>query len=82
MPLLNDILDHEVLGREFKKGLQEGRQEGRQEGEVAILRRQIEKRFGSVPGWADERLAARTTPELEELSIRLLDANSLEELLK
>jgi Domain of unknown function (DUF4351) len=74
MPILNDILDHEVIGREFKKG--------RQEGELAIIRRLIEKRFGSVPSWAEERLAARTTPELEELSVRILDAKSLEELLK
>ena len=41
MPILNDILDHEVLGREYKKG--------KQEGELALLRRQIEERFGPIP---------------------------------
>ena len=60
MPILNDILQHEILGREYKKGRQEGRkegrQEGRQEGELTILIRQIKKRFGSVPKWAEERL--------------------------
>jgi hypothetical protein len=74
MPILNDILDNKVLGREFKRGLQEG--------ELTVLRRQIEKRFGALPGWAEERLTDRTTAELEELSIRVLDAQSLEELLK
>ena len=74
MPILNDILDNKVLGREFKRGVQEG--------ELTVLRRQIEKRFGALPSWAEERLAGRTTTELEELSIRVLDAQNLEELLK
>jgi hypothetical protein len=82
VPILNDILQHEILGREYKKGRQEGRKEGRQEGELTILRRQIEKRFGSVPNWAGERLEKLSAKELEELSIRLLDAKSIESLLK
>jgi hypothetical protein len=81
MPILNDIMDHPVLGREFKRGLKEGRAEGRAEGERAILRRQIEKRFGATPDWVEERLASRSAAELEDLSVRLLDASSLDELL-
>ena len=81
MPVYIDILENKVLGREFKKGLQEGRQEGRQEGELAILRRQIERRFGSLPSWAEQRLAGASTEQLEELATRVLDAASLEELL-
>jgi len=81
MPIHIDILENKVLGREFKKGLQEGRQEGRQEGELAILRRLIERRFGSLPSWAEQRLAGASTEHLEELATRVLDAASLEELL-
>ena len=82
MPILNDILDHKVLGREFKRGLQEGLLEGELKGELTVLRRQIEKRFGAMPGWAEKRLASRSTAELEELSLRVLDAESIEDLLK
>ncbi len=82
MPILNDILDNKVLGREFKRGWQEGRQEGRQEGELTVLRRLVEKRFGAIPGWAEEKLASRSTAELEEMSVRVLDAGSVEEILK
>jgi hypothetical protein len=78
VPILNDILQHEILGREYKKG----RQEGRQEGELTILRRQIKKRFGSVPKSAEERLAKLSAKELEDLSVRVLDAKSIESLLK
>jgi hypothetical protein len=77
MPVYIDILENKVLGREFKKGLQEGRQEG----ELAILRRLIERRFGSLPSWAEQRLAGASTEQLEELATRVLDAASLEQLL-
>jgi len=70
MPILNDILDNKVLGREFKRG------------ELTVLRRQIKKRFGAIPGWAEERLAGRSPADLEDLSVRVLDAQSLEDLLK
>ena len=77
MPVYIDILENKVLGREFKKGLQEGRQEG----ELAILRRLIEKRFGSLPPWAEQRLTSASTEQLEEWATRVLDAASLQELL-
>ncbi len=82
VPILNDIRDHELFGREYKKGREEGRQEGRQEGELVILRRLLEKRFGSVPAAATERLSKLSAKELEELSVRVLDARSLEDLLQ
>ena len=70
MPILNDLLDNKVLGREFKRG------------ELTVLRRQIEKRFGAIPSWAEERLVDRSAADLEELSVRVLDAQSIEDLLK
>ena len=86
MPIHIDILENEVLGPVFLKGLQEGRQEGRQEGlqtgELTVLRRLIEKRFGALPSWAGEKLAALSTSELEDLSERVLDARNVDELLK
>ena len=82
MPLLNDILDNKVLGREYKRGWLEGWKEGEREGWLLVLRRQIEKRFGTIPGWAEEQVASRSTAELEELSVRVLDTVSVDDLLK
>jgi Domain of unknown function (DUF4351) len=45
--------------------LQEGRQEGRQEGEAALLARQLERRFGALPGWAKDRIATADIVALE-----------------
>ena len=55
---------------------------GELKGELKILRRQIKKRFGTVPNWAEERLVKLSAKELEDLSVRLLDAKSIESLLK
>jgi predicted transposase YdaD len=86
MPIDVDIREHEVLGPMFieaeQKGREEGLQEGLQAGELTILRRQIEKRFGALPSWAGEKLAKMPASELEDLSERVLDAKSLDDLLR
>lgn len=74
MPILNDIMDNKVLGREYKRG--------RVEGELTILRGLFEEKFGPIPSWAEQRLNGQSTSELEDLSRRLLSAQSIEELLQ
>src|SRR5258708_32825202 len=74
MPILNDILDHEVLGREYKKGLREGLEEGQEKGERALLSRLMEKRFGAVPAPVEQLLSGKSLAELVDLGVRLLDA--------
>ena len=94
MPIHFDLRENEILGPPYvkgleegeqkglEKGLQKGRQEGRQEGELAVVRRLLEKRFGRIPTWAEERLAGSTSTQLEALTDRVLDAASLEDLLQ
>jgi Domain of unknown function (DUF4351) len=74
MPILNDIMDHKVLGREYKRGAKEEA--------LNISRRLIEKRFGAIPAWAEERLNSFPIADLEALSVRVLEAKSLEDLLQ
>ena len=76
MPILDDIMDHDVIGPAIRQGLQQGRQEG----ELAILRRLIQKRFGPLPAWADERLTKSSIADLEDLSLRLLDVSNINDL--
>jgi hypothetical protein len=61
---LIDLSENEVLGPPYMRGLQEGEARGQKQGEIRILRRQIEKRFGALPAWAEERLADKTSDEL------------------
>jgi predicted transposase YdaD len=80
MPILDDIMDHGVIGPAIRQGIQQGRQEGRQEEGLAILRRQINKRFGPLPALAEQRLTKLSVAEIEDLSLRLLDAKTVVEL--
>jgi len=82
MPITLDIRDHPIFGPPLRKAERKVRREGRAEGELAILRRQLQKRFGPIPKRVEQRLARKSTAELEDLSVRLLDAKSLEELLR
>ncbi len=81
MPVLNSLLDHKVLGREFNKGLaqglEQGREEGRNKGEATLLRRLLEHRFQKLPKWVDRKLATTTPTELEEWGDRLVEKKSL-----
>jgi predicted transposase YdaD len=92
MPILDDIMDHDLLGPAYRKGIaegrhegwNEGRNEGRSEGRVeearTILQRQIAKRFGGVPDWAERRIAAMSQSDVEELALRIFEANTVDQL--
>jgi predicted transposase YdaD len=56
--------------------------EGRHEGEASLLRRMLESRFGALPDWAVQKLEAADRATLEDWGVRLLEAESLEEVLK
>jgi hypothetical protein len=55
--------------------------EGEQRGEAGLLLRQLERRFGAVPGWARDRVLAADTATIEEWGLRVLDAASLEDVI-
>jgi hypothetical protein len=77
MPILDDIMDHDLLGPERRRGIALGRAEGAR----AVVLRQIGKRFGPVPEWVKQRLDSLPEPDIEQVGLRLLDARSLEDLL-
>jgi hypothetical protein len=74
MPYITSI---ERMG--IEKGRQEGLQEGFQQGEAFVLTHLLTRRFGSLPGWATERLAQASRAELEQWAERVLEAQRLED---
>jgi len=72
MPILTDIMDHDVIGPLIRQSRAEGRLE--------ILLLQIERRFGAVPPRIRKRLATLTPKELTAASLRILDAKKPEDL--
>ena len=95
MPFEIDVMENEILRELYEKGLTEGeargeargRAEGRAEGEARgkaigeanVLRTQMEKRFGPLPGWARGRLESATTQQIETWTLAVLDARTLED---
>jgi hypothetical protein len=62
------ILENEVLGPIYL------------DGERSVLRRLMERRFGAIPDWAEARLATLSPAEIDAISVRIPDAESLEQL--
>jgi hypothetical protein len=77
MPILEDIMDHEIIGRERKLGMALGRVEGQRNLVLSL----ISELFGTVPEWARRKIESLGEPELEVISRRLLKPTSLAELL-
>lgn len=62
-------------------GREEGRREGRQEGDLAILSKQLRRRFGELPAWAVARLGQADAEQLEAWAERIFDVADVAELL-
>ncbi len=72
MPILKDISEHKVPGREYRRGFAAGFAEAVCMGKLTLLRKQIRARFGEIPEWADENVARRSGSELEVLGVNCL----------
>lgn len=69
----------EGIEKGIEKGIEIGLEKGRLYGEAAMLRRQLQLRFGDLPTWVDERFEHATRVDLERCGQRFLDARSLPE---
>ena len=87
LPDLSILLENETMLAESvekwteqwkKQGQVEGRVEGRVEGEVAVLARQISKRFGPLDEQTTARLKSATLDQLDIWADRILDAPTLQ----
>lgn len=84
MPIHYDIMDNELIGpvirREQAKASREGRAQGREEGQRDILLDLMQKRFGRVPQRIRRRLAALQPDEIRAATLRVLDAQQIDDL--
>jgi hypothetical protein len=85
MPVLSDIMEHDLLRPAIRQGIEQGREPGLQQGrrEVALsfLTRLINRRFGSVPENIAAQLQTCPTEEVRHLVDRTLDAQSVDDIL-
>ena len=81
MALTFNLMENDVFRPIILKAQMDSKQEGRQEGESAILVRQLQRRFGDLPPWASQKIADANLSTLEEWSLRILDATTIESVL-
>ncbi|MBF0461440.1 MAG: DUF2887 domain-containing protein [Magnetococcales bacterium] len=62
----------------FSRVYNDGIQIGEKRGESTVLTRQLQRRFGNLPTWASEKIAKAEPSALEEWSLRILDAPTLD----
>ena len=61
--------------------IEQGRQQGIQQGKQSLLLQQLSAKFGQLPTFVAEKIRAITNEqELDTLSLRVLTANSLDEM--
>jgi predicted transposase YdaD len=65
----------------FAEGKAAGKAEGKAEGKAGILRRQLTRRFGALPAWATQRIAAAPEVQLDAWLDGIFDATSVSDLL-
>jgi predicted transposase YdaD len=94
MPILNDIMDHDIIGPAIRQGMQQGRleglqegmqqgmQQGRLEGLREVIRHLIEKRFGPLPSRLETQLLGLTADELDTVALGVIDAGSVKALFR
>ncbi|MBV2262231.1 MAG: DUF4351 domain-containing protein [Thauera sp.] len=70
-----------AIKRGLEKGLEQGLRRGREEGQTRVLARQLTRRFGTLPAWAEARLNAATEQDLDRWTDAILDATSLTDVL-
>lgn len=82
-PLCDTILQEAPdMAQQFLSSLDDlwnrGEQKGRIEGRTAMLREQLEVKFGALPAWVDERLRSATDEQIRDFARRILTEKSLE----
>jgi len=65
----------EGLKEGLEEGLKQGLEKGHQEGASAILEKQLQRKFGSLPGTIQQRIKNATTEQLETWSLNVLALN-------
>ncbi len=76
MPILEDIMDHDLIGPAIRQGISQGIEDG----ERRMVLRMLESRFGILPPRIKEKVARLSIEELEDLGVQLMNASSLEQL--
>jgi hypothetical protein len=75
MPIEIDIMENTTIRRWIEQGV--GKRV--EHGQANLLGKQLAKRFGALTSETEEKLRAADSDQLERWALRLMDANTLDE---
>lgn len=75
------MLESSMVQRWLRQGREEGRKEGGTIAVTKLVRTILTSRFGEIPDWAESRLQEASLESLEEWTIRMMHATTLEDVL-
>ncbi len=81
MALTFNVMENDVLRPMFLQAQMESELRGEKKGKAETLTGQLRRRFGDLPAWATDKIANAELVTLEEWSLRILDAPTLESVL-
>lgn len=70
----------EIVTSWMERGIEQGIEQGRQQGEVALIMRQLNRRFGGVTPQVEARIRSLSVEQLENLAEALLDFSAAADL--
>ncbi len=77
---VREVLDRSGVGEDFMQNfIDKYVEEGIQQGERKLLASQLKHRFGTLPEWACGRIEKTDAAAIEQWSIRLFSASSIDE---
>ena len=80
MPLEMTIENNSYL-RKLYEAEKRAEERGELRGQQRLLRQLLEDRFGELPAWAEKKLEAANTAAMEEWTLRVLEAERLEDVI-
>ncbi len=80
MPIILELDEHTIYGPKHRRLMAEEAARSIAEGERRLLTAQLTRRFGPLSRDVTERLESMSADQLEALSLRILDAHTLEDL--
>jgi len=77
--LEKSFIEEDVMQDFIDKYVEQGMQQGMQQGGGKLLASLLEHRFGNLPPWVDEKISKADVKVIEEWSIKIFSASSIDE---
>ncbi|KOR31615.1 hypothetical protein TI05_12445 [Achromatium sp. WMS3] len=80
-PLEETLAYRNIFAKGEMRGISKGKAEGKAEGAALMLKKQILRKFKTLPKWAEQKIDKANSKQLENWAENIFDAKILKQLL-